>query len=198
LLKGRREEVLMSIRVSLAAASCGVLVALQPVSAEAQPSTGAPQPPGPVVVVAPVVAEQHNVIPNPTLLRSGFGTLVLGYVPAVIGGIASDHKGDDNLFIPVAGPWIDLGTRNCSGATVLTSNGPYDLTTRSNCGTSDIERAALITTGIVQGAGVLQMLGSLFVPDRQVKIVAASRLPRLVVTPTYFAGGAGAMASGTF
>ncbi len=184
----------MSIRVSLAAASCGLIVALRPVSAEAQSSTAAPSAP---VVLAPIVAE-HNVIPNPTLLRSGFGTLVLGYAPAVIGGIASDHKGDDNLFIPVAGPWIDLGTRGCSGATVLTSNGPYDLSTRSNCGTSDIERAALITTGIVQGAGVLQMLGSLLVPDKQVRIIAGSRAPRFSITPTYFTGGGGAMATGSF
>jgi hypothetical protein len=141
---------------------------------------------------------ERSVLPNPTLLGSGAGTFVLGYAPAVVVGIVSDHKGDDNLFIPVAGPWIDLGKRDCSGATILTSNGPFELASRSNCGTSDIERAALITTGIVQGAGVLQMLASLFVPDRRVTVVAHSRGPKIMVAPTYFAGGAGAMASGRF
>jgi hypothetical protein len=142
-----------------------------------------------------VIAER-STLPNRSLLGSGVGTLLVGYAPSVVFGIVSDHKGDNNLFIPVAGPWIDLGTRNCSGATVLTSNGPYDLSTRSNCGTSDIERAALITSGIVQGAGALQILASLFIPEKRVAVIARS--PKFIVTPTYFAGGAGAMAIGRF
>src|SRR4051794_33130756 len=158
---GEREEVLMSIRVSLAALACGVAV-LRPVSAHAQSTTVVVPPPP-----TPVVAER-NVVPNPTLFRSGVGTFVVGYAPAVVVGIVSDHKGDDNLFIPVVGPWLDLGKRDCSGATVLTSDGPYEVASRSNCGTSDIETAALIATGVVQGAGVLQMLGSLFVPQKRV------------------------------
>ena len=156
----------MSIRVSLAALACGAFVALRPVSAHAQSSTVVVPPPP-----APVVAER-SVVPNPTLLGSGVGTFVVGYAPSVVVGIVSDHKGDDNLFIPVVGPWLDLGKRDCSGATVLTSDGPFELASRSNCGTSDIERAALIASGVVQGAGVLQMLGSLFVPQRRVDVVA--------------------------
>ena len=126
---------------------------------------------------------------QPTLLGSGVGTFVVGYAPSVVVGIVGDHKGDDNLFIPVVGPWLNLGKRDCSGATVLTSNGPYELASRSNCGTSDIERAALIASGVVQGAGVLQMLGSLFVPQRRVDVVVGSRGPSFSVTPTYFRGG---------
>jgi hypothetical protein len=174
----------------LAALACGAITTLAPVSAQAQSTT--------VVVPPPPVVAERNVLPNTTLLGSGVGTLVLGYAPSVVVGIVSDHKGDNNLFIPVAGPWIDLGTRNCSGATVNTGNGPFELASRSNCGTSDIERAALITSGIVQGAGVLQMLASLFVPERRVSVVARPSGPSFMVTPTYFAGGAGAMARGRF
>src|SRR5262245_49526236 len=112
----------MSIRVSLTALACGLAAMFRTAPAHAQSAT-IPAPP------APVVAER-SVLPNPTLLGSGVGTLVLGYAPSVVVGIVSDHKGDDNLFIPVAGPWIDLGKRNCSGATVLTSDGPFEIASR--------------------------------------------------------------------
>jgi hypothetical protein len=180
----------MSIRVSLAAFACGALATLRAGSAQAQTTTVVPPPPEPVL-------KERSVVPNPGILRSGVGTFVLAYAPSVVFGIASDHKGDNNLFIPVVGPWLDLGQRNCSGATILTSNGPYDVSSRSTCGTSDIERAALITSGIVQGAGALQVLASFFVPDKRVAVVAR-RTPRFLVTPTYFTGGGGAMAMGRF
>jgi hypothetical protein len=175
----------------LAALACGALAMLRPGSARAQSATViVPPPPTPVLT-------ERTFIPNRTLLGSGVGTVLAAYAPSVVFGIVSDHKGDNNLFIPVAGPWIDLGARNCSGATVLTPNGPYDLSSRSNCGTSDIERAALITSGIVQGAGFLQVLSSFFVPEKRVAVVAR-HTPRFIVTPTYFTGGGGAMAVGRF
>src|SRR5262249_47553061 len=131
---GERKEALMSIRVSWAALACGALATLRPAPAHAQSTTVVPPPP------IPVVAER-SVVPNARRLGSGVGTLVLGYAPGVVVGIVSDHKGDNNLFIPVAGPWIDLGKRDCQGATVLTNDGPFELSSRSNCGTSDFERA---------------------------------------------------------
>jgi hypothetical protein len=181
----------MSTRLLSAALACGALAAFRPASALAQSTTVVPPPP------IPVVAER-SVLPNPTLLGSGAGTFVVGYAPGVVVGITSDHKGDDQLFIPVVGPWLDLGKRDCSGATVITNNGPREVASGENCGTSDIERAALIASGVVQGAGVLQMLASLFVPARRVDVVVGSRQPKFSVTPTYFRGGAGAMASGRF
>jgi len=65
--------------------------------------------------------------------------------------IGSDHKGDDQLFIPVVGPWLDIGKRGCSGATVPTSDGPFEVASGEHCGSSDIETAALIADGTIHG-----------------------------------------------
>jgi hypothetical protein len=150
-----------------------------------------------IVAPAPVAAEQ-SVLPNPTLLGSGVSTLVVGYAPAVVIGIVSDHKGDNKLFIPVAGPWLNLGTRGCSGATLSSSNEPFQVSDGKSCGTSGIERAALITDGVVQGIGALEILSSLFVPQRR-SIVVGSEGSSFSVSPTSFGGhGAGAVAAGRF
>jgi hypothetical protein len=152
----------------------------------------------PVPVTAPVTAEQH-VLPNPPLLASGLTGLVVGYLPALGVAIASDHKGDDELFIPVAGPWLDLGKRSCSGVTVATADGPYEVASQKNCGSSGIETAALIADGAVQGLGALQVIGSFFIPERRLVSTSKTHAPRFAVVPTSFAGhGAGAVATGNF
>ena len=150
------------------------------------------------VTATPVTAEQH-VLPNPPLLASGLTGIVVGYLPALGVAIASDHKGDDQLFIPIAGPWLDLGKRGCSGVTVATSDGPYEVASQKNCGSSGIETAALIADGAVQGIGALQVIGSFFVPQRRLVTTSKAHPPSFVVTPTTFAGhGAGAVATGNF
>lgn len=157
----------------------------------------------PAPTTEPVGAEQHKAIPNRPLLATGVVTLAVGYGAAVAVGVFSDHKGDNKLFIPVVGPWLDLGQRGCSGATIPTSNGPYELSSQSNCGTSGIETAALIVDGAVQGLGALATVGSFFIPETRFRGLAqttpSSSGPRFAVAPTSFGGrGAGAVAVGHF
>jgi hypothetical protein len=120
--------------------------------------------------------------PNRTLLSTGVGLFVISYGTSVVVGAVSDRDADKNLFIPVAGPWIDLADRNCSLA--------------QPCGNrEDINTAMLVMSGVVQGAGVLLALGSLVVPES----VSVSKTRSAVhVTPVSFGTGAGVGAIGRF
>src|SRR5882762_4110338 len=105
----------MKLAIFSAALGCAFVASAWPASARAQ-SAPVLAPAAPAAVVA-----ERSVLPNPGLLGVGIGTFVVSYGPAVAVGAISDHKGDHNLFIPVAGPWIDLGNRDCSGLTVQTA-----------------------------------------------------------------------------
>src|SRR4051812_12184536 len=95
------EEVVMRTKIFSWAALAGATVAGVPGAARAET---------PVVIIHRPLAEADKpVLPNPLLLQTGFVTLAAGYGAAVIAGEASEHKGDNKLFIPVAGPWLDLG-----------------------------------------------------------------------------------------
>ena len=53
--------------------------------------------------------------PNRALLHSGVFMLGVPYVASIIVAAGSDHPGDSNLYLPVAGPWMDLGSRGSCG-----------------------------------------------------------------------------------
>src|SRR6266567_6194080 len=110
-------------RIGLTLTAATMLKVLVPTSAYAQSTTVVTTP---VQVSTPVTAEE-KVLPNPPMLVSGLTTLAIGYAPALGVAIGSDHKGDDQLFIPVVGPWLDIGNRGCSGVTVPTSSGPWEV-----------------------------------------------------------------------
>jgi hypothetical protein len=82
--------------------------------------------------------------PNRPLLTTGSVLLAGSYVPSVIGAAISDRSEDDNLYIPVAGPWMTLtrGDEESGG-----------------------EKALLVASGAVQGLGALMMLTSFVVPE---------------------------------
>jgi hypothetical protein len=126
--------------------------------------------------------------PNRTLLSTGAGIFVLSYGASAIAGAISDRDADKNLFIPVVGPWIDLGDRNCSAAEPCGSN-------------EDINKAMIITSGVVQGAGLLLAIGSLVIPEttsvKETRTTAKHK-PSVSVAPLSFRSGAGVGAIGTF
>ena len=134
----------------------------------------------------PATPERPSGLPNGRLLTLGTGALVLGYAPAFVVALTSDHKGDKDLFIPVVGPWFDLGDRVCT------------LTETTNCGATGMEKAALVVDGIVQGVGALMMAGSFVIPERS-KPRAADNSPRVRVVPSSIGGrGAGMSVFGQF
>jgi hypothetical protein len=126
--------------------------------------------------------------PNGTLLSTGVGLFVVSYVPSIIAGAVSDRDADKNLFIPVVGPWLDLGDRGCD--------------TRECGSREDINKAMIITSGVVQGAGVLLGIGSLIIPEsskvEERRGVAKAYKPEVRVSPLSFGAGAGVGAVGRF
>jgi hypothetical protein len=168
------------------------------------PAAPAPAPSPPPVPPAPAATTQTTQAaylpsdrttertiehrPNRTLLGTGGGIFLLSYGGSVIAGAASNRDADRKLFIPVVGPWLDLGDRGC------TLNDP--------CGSNeDVAKAMILTSGIVQGAGVLIALGSLVIPestDVTERTTTAALKPEVKILPMSFTAGAGVGAIGRF
>ncbi len=126
-------------------------------------------------------------LPNGPLLRTGAGVFLLSYAPSVVVGAMSDREADKKLFIPVAGPWMDLAHRGCSA--------------EHPCGAGeDVATAMLITSGVVQGAGILMGLGSLVIPESTTikQKSAEATKPEVRVAPISFRAGAGIGVFGRF
>lgn len=87
--------------------------------------------------------------PNRKLLSSGAWTLGLSYAPALFVAIKSERRGDDYLYYPVVGPWLDLAHRKCA-----------------TCGDDSLNQALLVTDGVFQGIGALSILGAFLLPER--------------------------------
>jgi hypothetical protein len=121
--------------------------------------------------------------PNRALLHSGIWTLGLSYVPALVVAISSSESSDRSLYVPVVGPWIDYANRDCRG-----------------CAHETVNKGLLITDGIFQGIGALQLVGSfLFVETRVVAgRPSKSQLAKFQVTPARFGSGYGVAAMGSF
>lgn len=139
-----------------------------------------------VVAAPPPAVESRGWAPNGSLLRSGLFTLGLSYAPALVVAIESDNEADDNLFIPVAGPWLDLAERDCRG----------------DCDRETLNKVLLVTDGVFQGLGALQILASFVVPEDRgaVTVVGGEAGSEVTVrmAPGRIAGGPGIIAVGEF
>jgi len=149
-------------------------------------------------VAAPASAQRRvdtveYVGPDRTLLRSGVWTLGLSYVPALVVAIESPVPADRYLYAPVAGPWLDLAHRECS-----------------TCRHETLNKVLLVTDGIIQGIGSLEIIGSLLFIERTTvssgddsRSVASAKDRRtsdfqLKFSPRKMGGGYGLAAVGTF
>jgi hypothetical protein len=90
------------------------------------------------------------------MLIGGATLLGLGYVPAVITGVQSTRDADHLLYLPVVGPWLDLGNRSCTAAEPCTNEG--------------ISAVLLVIDGAAQLAGGVLMAASFFVPERAARL----------------------------
>ncbi|HLV68534.1 MAG TPA: hypothetical protein VKY73_22110 [Polyangiaceae bacterium] len=130
--------------------------------------------------------------PNPRLLTSGIWTLGLSYVPALVVAIESDHPGDKYLFTPVAGPWLNLAHRG-------------DCADRGSCDNETLNKVLLVTDGVFQGIGALQILGAFLLTDDPQTTVATQKREKqpdsasVTFRPARFGTGAyGVAATGNF
>ena len=154
--------------------------------------------PGPVPTVpyrAPVGEQRAELVrPNVPLLTAGGLTFLAAYVPSFIVGATSDHDDDKWLYLPIAGPFIDLAARGCD-------NDVQENLPGSTCGTTAWERGALIASGVVQAAGAAMIVGSFFSANKRLVTTGEVDKPRLLqITPTALGSSRapGLMAIGTF
>lgn len=106
-------------------------------------------------VVHEDVGATTETVPNRGLIMSGLFLFGATYAASIIVPAAtSDYSPDKKLYVPIAGPWLDLGERkgNCgrSGA--------------PSCDKEDLYQVLIIADGIGQGVGALQVLSGFLFP----------------------------------
>jgi hypothetical protein len=117
------------------------------------------------------------------MLGSGLTAFGVTYVPSVIVAATSSLPADHHLYVPVVGPWLDLGNRPACGIGWI------------GCDTETANKVLLIGDGILQGIGVLTTIGAFLAPEHDVTVVTASDdKPTVHVTPAQF----GASSDGNF
>ena len=142
--------------------------------------------------VAAEKAEKYNG-PNRALISTGLVTFGLSYVPAVIVAGTSAQPADNHLFIPVAGPWLDLAERPACG-TSLTEAAAVAIP----CDMETTNKVLLGVDGVFQGIGALTTLVGLLSPEREEEPVTTGK-PTVHVTPARMGvGGYGIAAFGNF
>jgi hypothetical protein len=112
-----------------------------------------------LALLVPVVAsaqstqkeEAYSTLPNRALFTTGAMTFGVPYTASVLVAASTGSAANNNLYVPVVGPWLTLGQRHC------TSIDP--------CDSEVLTGTLLAIDGAMQGIGVLTMAASLFVPE---------------------------------
>lgn len=186
-----------SYPVAMATLLSGLVAATSASAQDARTTTttttmAAPAPASSTVVVAPAPAYgprdtviEEKTVPNGELIASGAIMLGATYGASVIVAATSDHQGDNHLYVPIAGPWIDLADRGGCDAT------------RDECDGETVNKVLLVADGIFQGVGALQIVGGFLFPKKQVVAEAANK-PGVRVAPMLGGGRLGVGAAGRF
>ena len=129
--------------------------------------------------------------PDRALLRSGAFALAVPYVSSVIVAAESNHPGDGALYVPVAGPWMDLSDRHCAVG--------------ERCNHEGLYKGLLIADGIFQGIGAVEIVAAFLSPEtvttREVVSGAGTRgltAAALRVTPVFSGSSLGIATMGSF
>lgn len=109
------------------------------------------------VVLAPVqrsetVTESRSG-PGVALITGGFIAFGVSYGAAVIVAATSERDADKRLYIPILGPWLDLGDR-----------GSCDVN-ESACDGETTNKVLLVVDGVFQGVGLLSVVGGILSPS---------------------------------
>jgi hypothetical protein len=154
--------------------------------AQTAPSTTA----NPRYVYTPHAEQREELVPNGALIASGIVTFGIPYMASVAVASESMRVGDSRLYVPVAGPWMDLNERPdmCRGRHYAA------------CDQDTSDRVMLVANGILQAAGALQILAGFIFPETQtVTTVGATKLtPQVTLTPFSGHGTYGLGALGRF
>lgn len=125
----------------------------------------APAPTSSVVVAqgggAPATDTSEYRGPDRRLIGSGLATFGLSYVPALIVAGTSDVSADHHLFVPLAGPWLDLGDRPGCGAGHI------------GCDTETTYKVLLVFDGIFQAIGASTAIWGFLQPEHHTVVTTA-------------------------
>ena len=126
--------------------------------------------------------------PNVPLLTTGLVTFGLSYVPAIVVAGESTQSADHSLYVPIAGPWIDIASRPRCG----TLGGP-------DCTTETTDKVLIGVDGVFQAIGAVETVFGLLTPEHAVvTTVAKHDRPTLKVAPTRVGSGYGLGAVGSW
>lgn len=151
-------------------------------AAAAKPSITSGEPP---VGDAPMTETKSPI--NRALMTTG--VLLLGgtYAASAVEAYASSRPEDQKyLYIPVAGPWLDLTHRDCT------------FTPCGNGSNENVNKALLIADGIGQGLGILGIVTSLFLPEKTTAHWLLLGQGNIEAGPSRVGTGYGLGAVGTF
>ena len=126
-----------------------------------------------------VIYDKHT--PNKAFLITGAALLVGTYATTAAVTAGNGNIGDHDLYIPVAGPWIDLAARDWSN-------------------TKNIDTVLIFGSGVLQGVGAGMAVASFFIPEKTaVATIHAKAGPvDMLIAPTAGGGMGGVGAIGTF
>jgi hypothetical protein len=130
---------------------------------------------------------EHEIIrPNRPLLVGGLSIVAVSYIPAVAVAATSEHAGDDHLYVPLAGPWMDLADRGGC--------------TPNSCEEEAVYKGMLITAGVAHAVGVGLIVSSFLVPEEHTRRTAAAPKPNkpMVLPAQMGKAGAGLTVVGQF
>jgi hypothetical protein len=153
--------------------------------------------PPPPTVVAPAGATQTNSEtvsqkggPSRIMLASGIITFGVTYGAGAIVAATSPLSTDQQMFVPIAGPWMDLVNRpGCGGDS------------GRSCSTETAYKVLLVADGIGQAIGALTIVEAFLNPETVTTThsTTASEKPSFRMTPASMgAGGYGMVALGNF
>ncbi len=181
------ERLGSSARFNLTVATATVAFALLTSAATPAWAQGdAAEPPG--AGEAPVTeTTTPRVGPDVAIFSAGALLFAVGYVPAVAVGAGSGLAVDQRLYIPVAGPFIDLAERRECVAGNL------------DCNFEIVNKFLLATDGIIQSIGMLTALAGLVMTTEAPVVTTASGGSKgVTILPVVAQGQAGLVAEGRF
>jgi hypothetical protein len=145
-------------------------------------------PPAPSQATSETVTGKGG--PSRLMLTSGILTFGLTYGAGVVVAATSDRDADHRMFVPVAGPWMDLFDRgDCGGVT------------GRSCDMEATYKVLIVADGIGQGLGALMVVDAFLNPETVTvsHVRAAQTTPTIRFSPASLPAGAyGLLASGTF
>ncbi len=163
------------------ASSADTTVVEQPAPAPASTVVAAP-------VAAPAVEGGRDTYTGPDrrLIGSGLVTFGLSYIPALVVAGTSDLSTDHHLYVPIVGPWLDLGNRPSCGVGGV------------GCDSETTYKVLLVFDGIFQGIGGITTIAGFLSPEHHVISTAKTDKPTVRVVPSRVASGYGLSAFGSF